>query len=287
MVLGLKSNICMSATSNSLFFRHSAAILKRLQRESISRRFSVSDIVSRDLSFAVAISGLMPNSGCISLQAMQGTASMIVIIISTTSTSNHHHNHHHHHSHTLPSEFQLLYSSMFQTYSSTSQFESIPELEAFDRENVCYSGPDALDGSAVVYVCLERLKPDHLSIAHCILARMYLLFSTVVNRPFNILVDCSGVQASSDPVIAIMKEMTAILLAAFDAAAKKRLKHLFLVHPSVDTLRSIQEFIGQTSPKLWHKVGMRAAARGFGCGHDADDYGDNEQSTLYSVVDAC
>jgi hypothetical protein len=143
---------------------------------------------------------------------------------------------------------------MFSTYSSAPQFEFIPELETFDREQVCYSGPDAIDGSSVVYICLERFKADHLKISNCILVRLHLIFSAAVKRPFNILVDCSGVQASSAAVVDVMKELSAMLLSSFDSAAKKRLKNLFLVHPSIDTLRSIQLFIEQTSPKLWNKV---------------------------------
>ncbi len=105
----------------------------------------------------------------------------------------------------------------------------MPELDSFNRENVCYVGPDALDGSAVMYLCLARLKMDHLKIANSILVRIYLLCAAASKRPFNILLDCTAVQASSAAVIAVIKDMATTLLAAFAPANKKRLKNLFLV----------------------------------------------------------
>ena len=154
---------------------------------------------------------------------------------------------------------------MFQTYASAPQFDSMPDLESFDREKVCYCGPDALDGSAVVYFCLARLKLDHLRIANSILVRVYLLCAAASKRPFNILIDCSGVQASTAAIIAVIKDMATTLLAALEPASKKRLKHLFLVHPSVDALRDIRDFISNVAPKLTHKVGVPVRWQRFRC----------------------
>jgi hypothetical protein len=153
---------------------------------------------------------------------------------------------------------------MFQTYASTSLFDSLAELESFNRENVCFCGPDALDGSAVVYICLSRLKPDHLKIMNSILVRIYMLCAAASKRTFNILVDCSAAQASSAAVITVIKDLTTTLIAGFEPAAKKRLKHVFLVHPSVEALRDIQAFLADVAPRLLHKVkGEYGAGRYF------------------------
>jgi hypothetical protein len=133
------------------------------------------------------------------------------------------------------------------------------ELEGFDRENVCYVGPDASDGSAVLYFCLSRMKPDHLKVVNCILVRIYLLCAAISSRPYNVIVDCSGVQALNPTVIGGIKDMAKTLLSAFEPAVKKHVVHVFLVHPSADALHSIQIFLMELSPKLWRKVRKKAA----------------------------
>ena len=131
----------------------------------------------------------------------------------------------------------------------------MPELESFNRENVCFCGPDALDGSAVIYICLSRLKTDHLKLMNSILVRIYVLCAAASKRPFNILVDCSAVQASNAAVIDVIKDLATTLIAAFEPSAKKRLKSVFLVHASVGALRDIQAFLAAVAPRLLQKVG--------------------------------
>ena len=153
-----------------------------------------------------------------------------------------------------PPEFKQLQQLMFRTYAATPQFESMDALDEFDRDRVCYIGPDALDGSAVLYLCLARLKPDHFRIVNCILVRVYLLCAAVSKRPFNIVVDCSNVQASTPAVIDVIKDLATTLLAAFALDAKKNVRRVFLVHPSVNALADIQMFVAQAAPRLKDKV---------------------------------
>ena len=106
-----------------------------------------------------------------------------------------------------------------------------------------------------MYLCLARLKPDHFKIVNSILVRIYLLAAAVSKRPFNIVVDCSGVQASTPAVIDIMKDIASTLLAAFAPAAKKNVRRVFLVQPSGNALADIRLFMSQVAPGLKDKVG--------------------------------
>jgi hypothetical protein len=56
----------------TLLFRHSCAILRRLQQESISSASSLSEVVSKDLNFVATIACLHSSSYQLSPQAKQG-----------------------------------------------------------------------------------------------------------------------------------------------------------------------------------------------------------------------